>query len=941
MERKIDEWSKYSEQIDRTEPPPPPQAQTEHVNSVSTGSEKSDDPLKIQKDPPPPIIVNNKIEKDRPFKISKRDIIWSKQKDIHFHDGLLNSTDIESFDKCVSCLSGKMTRKPYSHEVERAKDLHGLINTDVCAPFRTVSRQGASYFFQKEVENQLGKTIKSVCSGHGGEYTSQEFLDHLKEHGIITHHTPPYTPQHNGVSERSNRTLLDMVRSMMSQTTLPKFTRTQHAPYRMCIYIDADEHELGDLNKLANYKAALLDPKYDKWLATMNVEMQSRKDNQVWDLVDLPPNSKTISRKWLFKKKNDMDGNIHTYKARLIAKGFTQTYECFARKDLGEASYVLGIKIYRDRSRRLIGLCQSAYIEKNLKRFHMENSKRGSIPMQDKPKLCKSQDASTPAEKSTKQSILATSCEEAEYIVALDTSKEDVWIRKFIYGFSVLPTNEVPTKMYCDNTEAITIANEPVITKDDNGVDPFTKALPFNKNSEHTKNIGRSLEKELSRGLSESKKIKLGALNLYVGKGHRTSIEAIGNFHLYLPSGLVVILNNCHYAPSITRGIILLSLLKDNGFVNCFIDNGISVSKDGLHYFHAIPRDGIYEIDLHCANFNDSSIYVVSNKRAKLNLDSTLLWHCRLRHISKKQIERLKHDVSHASLEVENQLGKTIKLQHFDRASEYMSQEFLDHLKEHGIITHCTPPYTPQHNGYLKETIGNSFYYPPENKVLVARNAEFFENSLITQEASGSLKDLEIIHDEDMHPFENTSLHHDEDDQEINEPQSDIIHHELGDLNKHANYKAALLDPESDKRLAAMNCLFKKKTDMDGNIHTYKDRLVAKGFTQSYRVDYEETFSLVADIRAIRILIAIAAFYDYEIWQMDVKTAFLNGHLFEEVYMVKLEGASTPAEVKRMQRVLYASTVGSIMYDVRCTRSDVAFAQDMTSLFQQNPGDLH
>ncbi|GJZ65689.1 retrotransposon protein, putative, ty1-copia subclass [Tanacetum coccineum] len=55
-----------------------------------------------------------------------------------------------------------------------------------------------------------------------GEYMSQEFLDHLKDHGIIAHRTPPYTPQHNGVSERRNRTLLDMVRSMMSQTTLPK-----------------------------------------------------------------------------------------------------------------------------------------------------------------------------------------------------------------------------------------------------------------------------------------------------------------------------------------------------------------------------------------------------------------------------------------------------------------------------------------------------------------------------------------------------------------------------------------------------------------------------------------------------------------------------------------------------------------------------------------------
>ncbi|GJZ88595.1 zinc finger, CCHC-type containing protein [Tanacetum coccineum] len=155
------------------------------------------------------------------------------------HDGLLNSIDIESLGKYVSCLSGKMARKPYSHQVKRAKDLLGLIHTDVCGPFRIVSRQGASYFvtftddfsrygyvyplkhkhevfdsfkvFQKEVENQLGKTIKSLRSNRGDEYMSQEFLDHLKEHGIIAHRTLPYMPQNNGVSERRNQTLLDMV----------------------------------------------------------------------------------------------------------------------------------------------------------------------------------------------------------------------------------------------------------------------------------------------------------------------------------------------------------------------------------------------------------------------------------------------------------------------------------------------------------------------------------------------------------------------------------------------------------------------------------------------------------------------------------------------------------------------------------------------------------
>nr|GFA98167.1 hypothetical protein [Tanacetum cinerariifolium] len=79
--------------------------------------------------------------------------------------------------------------------------------------------------------------------------------------------------------------------------------------------------------------------------------------------------------------------------------------KCFAMKDLGEAAYILGIKIYQDRSKQLIGLCQSAYIEKILKLYCMENSKRGSIPMQEKLKLSKSQGASTPAEMKSMQNV--------------------------------------------------------------------------------------------------------------------------------------------------------------------------------------------------------------------------------------------------------------------------------------------------------------------------------------------------------------------------------------------------------------------------------------------------------------------------------------------------------------------------------------------------------
>ncbi|KAL0298823.1 UNVERIFIED_CONTAM: Retrovirus-related Pol polyprotein from transposon TNT 1-94 [Sesamum radiatum] len=75
--------------------------------------------------------------------------------------------------------------------------------------------------FRLEVENQTGCKIKTLRSDRGGEYLSCEFIDYLKENGIVSQRTPPGTPQLNGMAERRNQTLLDMIRSMMSFTELP------------------------------------------------------------------------------------------------------------------------------------------------------------------------------------------------------------------------------------------------------------------------------------------------------------------------------------------------------------------------------------------------------------------------------------------------------------------------------------------------------------------------------------------------------------------------------------------------------------------------------------------------------------------------------------------------------------------------------------------------
>ena len=91
-----------------------------------------------------------------------------------------------------------------------------------------------------------------------------------------------------------------------------------------------------------------------------------------------------------------------------------------------------------------------------------------------------------------------------------------------------------------------------------------------------------------------------------------------------------------------------------------------------------------------------------------------------------------------------------------------------------------------------------------------------------------------------------------------------------------------------------------EKTNVDGNVTVNKARLVTKGFRQVQEVDYDETFSPVVMLKSVLIMLAIVAFYDYEIWQIDVKTAFLTGFLEEELYMMQPEGFVDPKGANRV-----------------------------------------
>ncbi|KAE8732649.1 hypothetical protein F3Y22_tig00001818pilonHSYRG00071 [Hibiscus syriacus] len=324
---------------------------------------------------------------------------------------------------CEECVLSKQHRESFPKgKSERARNLLEIVHSDICGPINPISNGGKCYLitfiddlsrkiwvdflqeksealtafkrFKAIVEKEVGHSIQVLRTDHGGEYNSHDFTQFCEEHGIKRQLTAAYTPQQNGVSERKNRTIFNMVRSLLQRSKVPKsfwpeavnwsihiLNRSPtfsvrnmtleeawsgrrpdvshfrifgciayaHVPDQKrkkledkgekCIFLGVSECTKAfklynpRLRKLSSVVMRLNNQNGKK---EMDDEIAAIERNKTWELTKLPKGHKTIDVKWVYKMKLKETGEVDKCKARLVAKGYSQEFgidykEVFAR----------------------------------------------------------------------------------------------------------------------------------------------------------------------------------------------------------------------------------------------------------------------------------------------------------------------------------------------------------------------------------------------------------------------------------------------------------------------------------------------------------------------------------------------------------------------------------------------------------------------------------
>nr|KAJ0195993.1 hypothetical protein LSAT_V11C700359310 [Lactuca sativa] len=234
-----------------------------------------------------------------------------------------------------------------------------------------------------------------------------------------------------------------------------------------------------------------------------------------------------------------------------------------------------------------------------------------------------------------------------------------------------------------------------------------------------------------------------------------------------------------------------------------------------------------------------------------------------------------------------------------------------------------------------EDVFGGASYVPKPRKSTRARKAKFFKYDFQLYLVEGTRNETISQHqycfniEEDPKTFSKAMASRDV------HLWKEAIHYEIDSIMHNNTWVLADLPPGCK----ALGCkwILKRKMKVDGTIDKYKARLVIQGFRQKEAIDFFDTYAPVAKMSTIRLLLALAAIHNLVIHQMDVKTAFLNGDLDEEIYMKQPEGFVMPGnehKVCKLKKSLYDDMLifGTDLEEVDKTKKFLSSSFDMKDM---------
>ncbi|RWR92156.1 Gag-protease-integrase-RT-RNaseH polyprotein [Cinnamomum micranthum f. kanehirae] len=322
---------------------------------------------------------------------------------------------------------------------------------------------------------------------------------------------------------------------------------------------------------------------------------------------------------------------------------------------------------------------------------------------------------------------------------------------------------------------------------------------------------------------------------LFMGNKDKAPVEAIGTFRLVLDSGYQLDLCQTLYVPSISRNLVSVSALDKVGY-SFEVGNGYPEKSKGFRFY--CPNHSTRIVETGNAKFFENGEISGSNKSQDVI------------------IQEIRVPIPLPS--IPKDVGNPVVVEPFNNATnpindqqlhnEIVANEHMDEAPEE--------PALRRSQRQKRSAISNDYIlYQIESEEWTIKDPVSYKQAIKDVNSSKWI---------------------------------DAMKDELKSMDENQVWEVVQLPP--GHKPVGCKWVFKTKRDCKGNIERHKARLVAKGFNQKEGIDYTETFSPVSRKDSLRIVMALVAHYDLELHQMDVKTAFLNGDLEEEVYMCQPEG---------------------------------------------------